>query len=81
MTAVLVPPGVVTVRFTGPAVPTGAVTVSDVGPETTTPVPGVLPKLTLVAPITKPEPVTVTTLVPATGPAVGDNVVTAGTTS
>jgi hypothetical protein len=75
--AALVPPGVVTVTSTVPEVPAGAVTVIDVLELTVTAVPGFVPKLTVVAPV-NPLPVRVTTLVPVTGPELGETPLTVG---
>ena len=52
-------------------------TVSVVGLVTVTPVPGLLPKLTAVAPV-KPDPFTVTMFPPAWGPLFGLTPVTVG---
>ena len=69
MLAVLVPPEVVTVRFTVPE-PAGEVAVSEVIELTVTAVAAVPPKLT-VAPVTKFVPVTVTEVPPAIEPVFG----------
>jgi hypothetical protein len=74
----LVPPGVVTVRSTNPAVSGGEVAEQVVVVEQDTEVPAVDPKLAVVDPTTKPVPVTVTEVPPATGPAVGLIPVTVG---
>ena len=73
------PPAVVTVTSTVPAACAGEVTVRDVEELTLTPVPGLPPKLTVVAPTTKPVPMTVTVVAPARGPVVGATDVTVGT--
>ena len=74
----LVPSGVTTVTSTVPADSAGEVTVREVPPPlTTTPVPGVTPKSTAVAPV-KLVPVTVTVVPPAMGPPVGLPLVTLG---
>ena len=74
----LVPPGVVTVMSTVPSAPAGEFTVSDVPPPfTTTPVPGVAPKSTAVAP-DRLAPVTVTEVPPEVGPTVGVTEATVG---
>ena len=76
----LVPPGVVTSKSTVPAVPAGAVAVRVVALRYVTVADGVAPKVTT-EPATKPEPVTVTTVPPATGPADGAMESTLGTAS
>src|SRR5208283_1539080 len=76
----LVPPGVVTVTSTVPAVPAGETAVILVAETTVTLLAPVKPKST-VAPVTNPVPVTVTVVPPATGPAAGEILVTAGTGS
>ncbi len=74
----LVPPDVVTVTSTEPTAPAGEVTVSEVPPPfTTTFVPGVVPKLTAVAP-DRLAPVTVTDVPPAVGPTAGLTELTEG---
>ena len=74
----VVPAAVTTVTSTTPAMWAGALTVRDVPPPfTTTPVPGVAPKLTAVSPV-RCVPVTVTEVPPARGPAVGLTEVTVG---
>ena len=73
---VLVPPEVVTVRFTVPE-PAGEVAVSEVIELSVTFVAAVPPKLT-VAPVTKFVPVTVTVVPPAAGPEVGLRELTVG---
>jgi hypothetical protein len=75
----LVPPGVVTVTSTAPE-PAGDVAVIDVALLTVTPVADVVPNLT-VAPETNPDPVIVTLVPPASGPADGLTDVTVGITS
>ncbi len=72
-----VPYGVVTWTSTAPSAPAGDVTVSWVGESTLRAVPAAVPKRTEVAPV-NPEPVTVTTVAPSTGPSGGDRAVTAG---
>ena len=76
MLVVLVPPEVVTVRFTVPE-PAGEVAVSEVIELSVTFVAAVPPKLT-VAPVTKFVPVTVTVVPPAAGPEVGLRELTVG---
>jgi hypothetical protein len=71
-----VPPGLVTRRSTVPA-PAGDVAVIDVAELTVKLVAAVAPKVTAVAPV-NPVPVTVTTVPPAVGPAVGEIEVTVG---
>ena len=72
------PPAVViTVTETMP-VPDGESTVRLVGLVTSTEVPSVEPNSTVVAPVTKPVPVTVTEVPPAWGPLVGLILVTVG---
>lgn len=73
----LVPALVVTVTSTGD-VPAGDVATIVVSVSTTTPVPGVAPKLTPVAPV-KPVPVIVTAVPPLFGPPLGESEVTVGT--
>ena len=76
---VLVPAVVVTVTSTGPSAPPGGdVAVSDVPPPfTTTPVAGLAPKSTAVAPA-RFVPVTVTDVPPDSGPTLGLTEVTVG---
>ena len=71
-----VPFGVETVTCTVP-VPAGAVTVRLVSVTLLSPVPGVEPKSTAVAPV-KLDPLTMTELPPAWGPLVGLSPVTVG---
>ena len=73
-----VPFAVVTVTLTMPAVPAGAVALIDVAETKVTEVPAVEPNITVVAPLTNPVPVRVTTVPPATGPLAGLSEVTAG---
>ena len=68
---------VVTVTETVP-VPAGTTTVRLVPLVTSTEVPAVVPKSTLVEPETNPLPATVTVLVPAGGPLLGVTEVTVG---
>ena len=68
---------VVTVTETVP-VPAGTTTLSEVSLVTSTEVPALEPKSTLVDPETNPVPVTVTVLVPAAGPLLGLTAVTVG---
>ena len=68
---------VITVTGTVP-VPAGTTTLSEVELVTSTEVPAVEPKSTVVEPETKPEPVTVTVLVPAAGPLFGLTALTVG---
>ena len=76
----LVPIGVVTVTLTIPAVVVaGAIAVIEPSLLTTTPVAGVDPKRTLVAPV-KPTPASVTDVPPAMEPVAGATSVTAGET-
>ena len=73
-----VPPAVVeTVTETVP-VPAGTTTVSELELVTSTEVPALEPKSTVVEPETNPEPATVTVLVPAAGPLFGVTEVTVG---
>src|SRR5271166_1057540 len=65
-----VPPGVVTVTWTEPAASAGELAVISVDETTETEVAGTPPNLT-VAPLTKLNPVTVTTVPPVTGPLIG----------
>ena len=78
-----VPPGVVTRTSTVAAGPAGEVTVQEVTVGQEMEVPGLAPKAAVVTrgPITKPDPVTVTTVPPVRGPEAGDTAVTAGATS
>ncbi len=71
-----VPPGVLTVTSNVPAAAGGDVAWIDVA-ETTLKTAELAPKLTAVAPL-NPVPVTVTTVPPAVGPALGVTPVTAG---
>ncbi|MEY9227936.1 hypothetical protein ABIF78_000259 [Bradyrhizobium japonicum] len=71
-----VPPGLVTRRSTVP-VPAGDVAVIDVDEWTVTLVAAVAPNVTAVAPV-NPVPVTVTTVPPVCGPAVGEIELTVG---
>ena len=73
----LVPPAVVTVTAAGPAAPAGAVAVRMSGPPTATDRAGTAPKRTVDA-VVKPDPLTVTGIPPASGPASGAMEVTAG---
>ena len=77
------PPGVVTVRSTVPAASEGDVTVHDVVEAQLTVDPVLEPNFALVtpAPATKPVPVTVTVVPPASGPTFGLMELTAGMTS
>ena len=59
-------------------VPAGTTTVSEVEPVTSTEVPALVPKSTLVDPESNPVPVTVTVLVPPAGPLFGVTAVTVG---
>src|SRR5208283_2500527 len=61
-------------------VPAGDFMVREVGEAMSSPVAAVVPNLTDVAPV-NPVPVTVTVVPPATGPAAGEILVTAGTVS
>jgi hypothetical protein len=72
------PPGVVTVTSTVPASPAGEVALILVALTTVNEVAAVDPKLTAVAPV-NPLPVMVTTVPPASGPALGRTAVTVGT--
>src|SRR5579864_5721700 len=73
------PPGVATVTSTVPFAPAGELTVKEVpAPLTMTPVPGLAPKSTAVAPA-RLVPVTVTELPPAVVPVCGATPVTVGT--
>ena len=74
----LVPTGVVTVTSAMPD-PAGEVTLREVGELTLTPVPALAPKLTVVAPATKPVPVTLTEVLPPATPVTGLTAVTVGT--
>jgi hypothetical protein len=73
------PPAVVTVTSTVPAEPAGAVALMRVALTTVNEVAALLPKLTAVAPVNA-VPVTVTTVPPATGPEMGEILVTVGAT-
>ena len=73
-----VPLVVVAVTVTAPAVPAGLVALIEVADTNVTAVPAFAPNITVVAPDTKPVPVIVTTVPPATGPLVGLNNVTVG---
>ncbi len=73
-----VPPAVVTVTWTAPADPAGEVTVNDVALTNPTETPAVAPNATVEAAV-NPDPVTVTVVPPANGPAAGAIPVTAGT--
>jgi hypothetical protein len=75
-----VPPAVTTVIHAGPTVPAGEVAVQLVVVQLG-PVPAIPPKSIVVAPATKPVPVTVTEVPPATGPAFTLMAVTVGTAS
>ena len=79
MLLVEVPPGVVTLTSTVAEVSAGEIAVICVF-ETDVTVPAVVPKSTAVSPV-KPDPLTVTDVPPATGPAPGPTPVTAGTGS
>ena len=70
------PPGLITVTFTVP-VPAGLVAVICVSESTVKLVAATAPKSTAVAAV-KPEPVIVTDVPPANGPAVGLTAVTTG---
>ena len=72
-----VPFGVVTVTSMGPTGPPGEVAVIEVSLLTVNVVAGVVPKVTLVAPV-KPVPVMVTGVPPLIGPVVGEMPVTVG---
>jgi hypothetical protein len=74
-----VPPGVATVTSTTPAEPAGEVAVTLVSFTTVNEVAAVLPKLTAVAPVS-PLPAMVTTVPPASGPAMGEISLTTGAT-
>lgn len=73
----LVPPGVVAVTVAAPAAPAGAVAVIEVAEVTVTPVAGVVPNFTAVAPV-RFVPMMVTTVPPAVGPVDGVIAVNAG---
>ena len=73
-----VPLAVVTVVSTTPAGSAGAVAEQVVAELQLTAVPAVPPKATVVAPVTKPEPVMVTVVPPVAGPVVGVMAVTEG---
>ena len=74
----LVPPVVVTVTLTVPALSAGDVAVQVVVEEHVAAVPAVVPKVTVAAPTTNPEPVIVTDVPPAVEPEVGLTAVTLG---
>jgi hypothetical protein len=76
VSALLSPPGVVTVTLTAPEDPGGLVTVIEVAVSAVI-VPAVVPKSTAVAP-ERPVPEIVTEVPPATGPLVGLSAVIAG---
>jgi hypothetical protein len=78
LVTVALPPVVVTTTFTVPAEPAGVVAVSEPLLLTETPVATVLPKVTLVAPVTKFVPVIVIVCPPANGPDAGEMPVTVG---
>ena len=74
------PPEVVTDTDFAPAVPAGVFAVSEVRAEFTTTVVAVaVPTFTVVSPGTKPVPVTVIVVPPASGPLAGVTAVTVGT--
>ena len=73
--------GVLTVTSAAPAVPAGEVTLHEVADLQITLVPALAPNLTVVEPTTKPPPVMVTTVPPASGPVLGMRPVTVGTLS
>jgi hypothetical protein len=73
-----VPPGVVTVTVTGPAVPAGAVVVTCLVKPNVTAVAGVESNRTVVGPLRKFAPFTVTVFPPATGPSAEASPVTVG---
>ena len=75
------PPAVVETLTETVPVPAGTTTVSESGLVTSTEVPTVEPKSTLVEPETNPEPATVTVLVPLWGPLFGVTELTVGTAS
>jgi hypothetical protein len=72
-----VPPGVVTVTSTVPADSGGEVTVRELSLVTVTPVAGMLPKSTTVAPV-NPEPDMVTEVAPVVKPVEGATLLTTG---
>jgi hypothetical protein len=76
-----VPPGVVTVTSTVPAEPAGELAVMLVALTTVNEVAAWVPKLTAVTGAMNPVPVMVTTVPPASGPAVGEISVTTGATA
>src|ERR1700683_725433 len=73
-----VPAALVTVMSTVPAAWAGEVTVSEVEEVTMTPVPAVAPNLTVVVPLMKFAPVTITVAAPPVGPAFGLTPLTMG---
>ena len=73
-----VPAALVTVMSTVPAAWAGEVTVSEVEELTMTPVPAVAPNLTVVVPLMKFAPVTITVAAPPVGPAFGLTPLTMG---
>ena len=75
------PPGVTTVTSTAPTASDGEVALHEVVDVQETALPAVPPKLAVVLPVTKPVPVTVTRVPPASRPVVGLMAVTVGTTS
>ena len=75
-----VPPGVVMVTSTVPAESGGELALHELVDEQMT-VPVARPKLTAVAPATKPLPVMLTAVPPTRGPALGLTAVTVGATS
>ena len=77
-TDVEVAPDTVTVTFTVPATPGGEVAEHRVTVEQLAVVAAFDPKATVAAPITKPVPVTATTVPPERGPAEGVMAVTVG---
>ena len=76
--SVVLPPEVVTTTFLAPAVPAGVTQVSEVALATATDVAAALPMATVVAPVTKFVPVTVTLVPPAVGPLLGLMALTVG---
>lgn len=76
-----VPPAVVVVTSTVPALPAGEVAEQLVVDRQLTAVPPDAPKLTVVAPTTKPVPVMVTVVAPVVGPEIGVIAVTVGVAS
>ena len=81
MTGAELPPGVVTITAAVPAVPDGVVTEQEVVVLQLMAVPAVPPTVMEVDPMTKPVPVTVTTVPAASGPAEGVMAVTVGAAS